>query len=125
MLNVSPGRLLRSEDPHGLYAYEKVLTHLQIDLTRVLKKEQEAVKFAEEELVKLCQSWDSPEWDELDWHRLKDIQLRGILDERRKATLAVEQCSCIDCPNFLRHVCLPTLSEAESVAYGFSVRDGA
>lgn len=70
----------------------------------MLKKDKEAVKFAEEELLKLCSSWASAEWDELDWSRLKDLQLRTILDERKKAALAAEQRQCVQCPNFLRHV---------------------
>lgn len=45
-----------------------------------------------------------PEWDELDWARVKDLQLRNILDKRREAALAVEQCTCLQCPNFVKHV---------------------
>ncbi|KAI9871999.1 MAG: hypothetical protein M1830_002179 [Pleopsidium flavum] len=78
-------------------------TVIKIDLPSVVRKDKEAVKFAEEELVKLCSSWDTPDWDELDWARVKDLQLRNILDERKDVALAAEQCTCIQCSTFLRH----------------------
>lgn len=53
--------------------------------------------------MKLCNSWITLDWDELDWARVKDLQLRNLLDKRKEAALAAEQCTCIQCPTFLKH----------------------
>ncbi|OWO98028.1 hypothetical protein B2J93_8253 [Marssonina coronariae] len=44
---------------------------------------------AKEQLSRLCQSWEKDEWNELDWTRLKDMQLRDNLSKRTdEATIA-------------------------------------
>ncbi|KAI9820336.1 MAG: hypothetical protein M1827_005958 [Pycnora praestabilis] len=78
-------------------------TIVKIDIANVLKNDEEAVKLAEEELAKTCETWTATEWDELDWARVKDLQLRNVLDERRKVAAAAQSCKCIDCPDFVKH----------------------
>lgn len=63
----------------------------------------EAIKFAEKELSKLCSSWTTPTWDELDWARIKELQLRDILDKRREQANVAQSCDCLKCPDFLKH----------------------
>lgn len=64
----------------------------------------EAIKFADKELSKLCSSWTSPVWDELDWTRIKELQVRDILEKRQEQATLSQTCRCLECPNFLKHV---------------------
>jgi antiviral helicase SKI2 len=64
----------------------------------------EAVKFADYELSKLCSTWRSEIWDELDWERVKELQVRDILDKRQSQAVVAQSCQCLSCPQFLRHV---------------------
>ncbi|KAI9745085.1 MAG: hypothetical protein M1818_001363 [Claussenomyces sp. TS43310] len=58
---------------------------------------------AKAELARLCTSWESEEWDELDWGRIKDLQLRELLQKRKEEISASENCNCVSCPQFLKH----------------------
>lgn len=60
----------------------------------------EAVK----ELSRLCQSWELPEWDELDWGKIKDLSIRDLLEKRREEAEISQRCVCVSCPDFLKHV---------------------
>ncbi|KAL5349704.1 Antiviral helicase ski2 [Pseudogymnoascus australis] len=55
------------------------------------------------ELSRLCQSWTLPEWDELDWSKIKDMTTRELLEKRRQIAEAAQQGACISCPDFLKH----------------------
>lgn len=69
-----------------------------------LSKDSEQQKLAQEELIPLCTSWTNPEWEELDWTKIKDLSFRNILDERRRAAEAAQNKVCIQCPKFTQHV---------------------
>ncbi|KAL4998068.1 armadillo-type protein [Aspergillus recurvatus] len=71
--------------------------------TWYLNIKKEAIKFADKELSKLCSSWTAPVWDELDWARIKELQLRDILDKRREQANMAQSCDCLKCPTFLKH----------------------
>ncbi|KAJ9668094.1 Antiviral helicase ski2 [Coniosporium apollinis] len=68
-----------------------------------LSKDSEQQKLAQEELIPLCTSWTNPEWEELDWTKIKDLSFRNILDERRRAAEAAQNKVCIQCPKFTQH----------------------
>ncbi|KAA8650519.1 SKI complex RNA helicase subunit SKI2 [Aspergillus tanneri] len=68
-----------------------------------LNIKKEAAKFADKELSKLCASWSSPIWDEMDWARIKELQVRDVLDKRRAQASVVQSCRCLQCPQFLKH----------------------
>ena len=55
-------------------------------------------------MARLCDSWMAPEWDELDWSRIKDMHLRNVLDERKKEAVCAQERRCVGCENFLKHV---------------------
>ena len=59
---------------------------------------------AVEELEKICKSWERDEWNELDWSRIKELQLREILEQRKQKALLSQGCQCLLCPQFLKHV---------------------
>jgi antiviral helicase SKI2 len=65
---------------------------------------KEAVKFAQKELSKIPGSWATPMWDEMDWSRVKELQLRDVLDRRQAQASIAQSCKCLDCPDFLKHV---------------------
>jgi antiviral helicase SKI2 len=60
----------------------------------------EAVK----ELSRLCSDWELDDWNEIDWSRIKELQLRDILESRRVEAIASQKCTCLSCPQFLKHV---------------------
>jgi antiviral helicase SKI2 len=57
-----------------------------------------------QQLTKLCSSWESDVWDELDWSRVKELQLRDTLDKRRQEYATCQQSTSISCPQFIKHV---------------------
>lgn len=69
-----------------------------------MKQIDEAVKFAKAELAEICGSWIAPFWDELDWGRIQDLQLRDVLDARKHEAAIAERAQCIGCPKFVKHV---------------------
>ncbi|KAL1982697.1 hypothetical protein VTN96DRAFT_948 [Rasamsonia emersonii] len=68
-----------------------------------LNIKKEAIKFGDKELPKYCSSWETPTWDELDWARVKELQVRDILDRRQAQAAIVQSCQCLACPQFLKH----------------------
>lgn len=78
-------------------------TVLKIDLNGVLNHQADALEACQEDIASLCSSWDSPDWDELDWGKVKDLQVRDVLDARRKISESAQTRHCIECPQFLKH----------------------
>ena len=64
----------------------------------------DAYKKAQEEIMRLCQSWELDEWNELDWFRIKDLQLRDTLANRVEESLVAQRAKCLQCPQFIKHV---------------------
>ncbi|KAL8774576.1 MAG: hypothetical protein Q9209_000949 [Squamulea sp. 1 TL-2023] len=78
-------------------------TVAKLDLDGLLKHREEAENEAETEIRRLCASWESTVWDELDWNRLRDLNVRDILELRRQMLIEAEAVQCIECPQFVRH----------------------
>ena len=58
-----------------------------------------------DELVPLCNSWTSPCWDEIDYlSRIKEVQLREVLEIRKKELSIIRTTECLQCPSFVKHV---------------------
>ncbi|PKY02851.1 antiviral helicase [Aspergillus campestris IBT 28561] len=68
-----------------------------------LNIKKEAVKFADKELSKLCASWTTPVWDEIDWARIKELQVRDVLEKRQAQATLAQSCRCLQCPDFVKH----------------------
>ena len=81
-----------------------VLTIEQIDLVGVLKKNAASMQAAQAEFGRLSTSWTLSEWEELDWTKVKDLQLRNILDERKREAASAQHRHSVSCPQFLKHV---------------------
>ncbi|KZF22703.1 antiviral helicase [Xylona heveae TC161] len=78
-------------------------TILKVDLSGVLRHEPDALADMQEELSKIMGSWSMPEWDELDWERIKDLQLRDAIDRRRHSGISAQERLSLSCPNFIKH----------------------
>ena len=69
-----------------------------------LKIRKEALSFAAQELEDLCASWMSAAWIEIDWrNRIKEVQLRDIMDLRARESLKAEKSQCLQCYKFVDH----------------------
>lgn len=51
-------------------------------------------------------SWVDPIWEEVDWQRLKELQVREIMEKRQVQADIVQSAHCLQCPNFAKHVSL-------------------
>ncbi|TKA50013.1 hypothetical protein B0A49_11726 [Cryomyces minteri] len=78
-------------------------TIVQVDMSRILNNELEALEAAKAELLLPCSSWTSSDWQELDWDRVKDMSFRNVLDERSKVATAAQERQCVLCPNLENH----------------------
>ncbi|KAL8656010.1 MAG: hypothetical protein Q9226_002814, partial [Calogaya cf. arnoldii] len=78
-------------------------TVVKIDLDGLLKHREEAENEAKAEIDRICASWQSSIWDELDWNRLRDLNVRDILELRGRKLAEAEAVECIQCAQFVRH----------------------
>ncbi|KAJ6032198.1 hypothetical protein N7540_002930 [Penicillium herquei] len=62
-----------------------------------------ATKFANDQLVKFTQSWDSKVWDEDNWSRVTDFKIREILEQRQAQVDIMDACFSPLCANFSKH----------------------
>ena len=75
-----------------------------MDLSVILRLDAVQTQIVEEEFIKLYSSWTSPTWDELDWSKVKDLQVRELLVERQKLATIAQNAEALNCPNFVKHV---------------------
>ena len=59
---------------------------------------------AKEQILKLCKSWDSRVWDEMDFSKIKSLALQEIIGKRREEAQVVQETATTPCPDFLKHV---------------------
>ncbi|KAL8812283.1 MAG: hypothetical protein Q9223_001153 [Gallowayella weberi] len=78
-------------------------TVVKLDLDGLMEHREEAEKEAEVELGKICGSWQSSVWEEVDWNRLRDLSVRDTLELRQHRLVMAESVQCIECPQFVRH----------------------
>ncbi|KAJ5346525.1 hypothetical protein N7541_009007 [Penicillium brevicompactum] len=64
---------------------------------------KESIKWAEKELPQYTKSWVDPIWEEVDWQRLKELQVREIMEKRQVQADIVQSAHCLQCPNFAKH----------------------
>ncbi len=75
-----------------------------MSLISILKLDAVQKQIIEEEFIKTYSSWISAAWDELDWAKVKDLQVRELLVERQKMATVVQDAESLGCPNFAKHV---------------------
>lgn len=97
--------IVKGRGPTWLLNIKKGINRLaQIRLDDLLKHHEEQAKFAEGEIANVCRSWDQPQWNEMDWNRIKELTTRDLLERRKQEAVKVQQCHCIQCPDFVKHV---------------------
>jgi len=80
-------------------------TQVKFDIAAAIRGETLALQTAKEELSALTEDWSRLEWEELNWTKIKDFQFLEIYESRKQQIRKAEDSTCIDCPNFVRHVC--------------------
>ena len=79
-------------------------SHLQVDVNAIMRKDTDELAKAKTELLATCSSWTSSTWTELDYGKyLKEMSIRGLLDERAKAATTAQERECIHCKQLPRH----------------------
>lgn len=79
-------------------------SHLQVDANAILRKDKDEMAKARTDLLAACASWTSSTWTELDYSKyLKEMSIRGVLDERSKAATIAQERECIHCNQLPRH----------------------
>ncbi|RFU33177.1 hypothetical protein B7463_g3202, partial [Scytalidium lignicola] len=63
----------------------------------------EPYQAAMKELARICNSWEPDVWDELDLSRIKELQLRDLINRRSEQAKASQTGNCLQCPQFLKH----------------------
>ena len=58
----------------------------------------------EEEFINVYSSWMSTAWDELDWSKVKDLQVRELLVGRQQMATISQNAESLQCPKFVKHV---------------------
>jgi antiviral helicase SKI2 len=79
-------------------------TQMKFDVAAAVKGEVVTLQAAKEELAALTDDWNRPEWKELDWSKIKDLQFLETLEARKQQIKKAEECVSISCPKFARHV---------------------
>ena len=64
---------------------------------------EEAKRFAGE-VSKTWVPWTQSMWEEMDWNRIKELQIRNLLDRRRHEGFKAQKAHCIHCRTFVKHV---------------------
>lgn len=81
----------------------RTLLRVEQPLT-LLNNRDEAEKLAANEILPLCQSWMVRDWEEVNWRdRIKDLEIRKLLDQREEAAKNAQVGKCFECPKFLQH----------------------
>lgn len=64
----------------------------------------EQKKFAEKDFVEQYSDWTSAVYNEVDWSKVQELQVRETLGHRTAVTQLCQTGVCLSCPNFLKHV---------------------
>ena len=56
------------------------------------------------ELNRLVSSWTGEEWNEIDWTRVKNMQLRELMGQRVELAKTAQKSKCLKCSKLLKHV---------------------
>jgi antiviral helicase SKI2 len=80
-------------------------SQVKFDVSAALRADTVTLQAAKEELNALTGDWNKPEWRELDWTKIKNLQFLEILEARKQQSERAQDSVCISCPNFAKHVC--------------------
>ena len=98
-------KTVKARGPMWLFNVKKGIDDsAQTRFDDLLKHREEQARFAEGEIANICVSWDQPQWNEIDWSRIKELTTRDLLEYRKQEAVKVQQAHCVECPNFVKHV---------------------
>ena len=63
----------------------------------------DALNKAEKRIQEICTAWDD-RWDELDFDKIKSLQLQELIEQRKTLVKKIEESPATKCPAFLKHV---------------------
>jgi len=78
-------------------------TVLQADCSAIQSKQTDAVKSLTAQFLEACASWTSSAWQEADYTRIREIEIRNIIDERNKAAALAQKQEAVLCPELDKH----------------------
>ncbi|KAK0726034.1 RNA helicase-like protein [Lasiosphaeris hirsuta] len=58
---------------------------------------------AKDKLHHICRTWASEIWDEMDFSRIRNLDMQEIMGKRREAEAKVSATSALECGQFLKH----------------------
>ncbi|KAK9425627.1 putative ATP-dependent RNA helicase [Seiridium unicorne] len=58
---------------------------------------------AQERLLQLCKTWESDIWDEMDFSKIKSMQLQELIGKRYEEARKAVDTAPVQCKNFLKH----------------------
>lgn len=59
---------------------------------------------ARDRMLNICKTWDSDNWNEMDFSKIKSLPLQEIIGKRKQEEQAIQATATTPCPNFLKHV---------------------
>lgn len=68
---------------------------------------------AKESIWKMCKTWETDMWDEMDFGKIKSMQLQELIGKRDVAAKKAATTAPIYCKNFLKHVSIPVQQPVE------------
>jgi antiviral helicase SKI2 len=69
---------------------------------------------AKDKMLKICKTWESDIWDEVSFSKIKSLNLQELIQKRQQEAVIIEQTATMQCPKFLKHVSLLSLSSEHS-----------
>lgn len=78
---------------------------MDLDLDQLRRSDSKANQVAQSEISRIFISWSATYWDEFDWGRVKELSTLDILEKRNEAIKIAVNSHCVECPQFLKHVC--------------------
>jgi antiviral helicase SKI2 len=61
---------------------------------------------AKDKLCEICKSWTSEIWDEVDFAKVRSLQMQEIMEMRKKAIAKASSSPALSCRQFIKHVSL-------------------
>lgn len=58
---------------------------------------------AKDKMLKICRSWESDIWDEVNLSKIRSLNLHEIIQKRQQEATVIIQAASMQCPKFLKH----------------------
>ncbi|KAI1818663.1 DSHCT domain-containing protein [Poronia punctata] len=58
---------------------------------------------AKDRMLKICKTWESDIWDEVNLSKIRNLNLQEIIEKRRQEAMKIQESAIMQCPKFLKH----------------------